>query len=64
MTKYDAIVIGAGHNGLIASSYLAKGGEESVGRGCPWPSGRLCQYPSLCQWVSHLGLCPVGTSTR
>ena len=28
MTKYDAIVIGAGHNGLIASSYLAKAGKR------------------------------------
>ena len=28
MTKYDAIVIGAGHNGLIASSYLAKAGKK------------------------------------
>ena len=22
--KYDAIIVGAGHNGLIAASYLAK----------------------------------------
>ena len=28
MTKYDAIVIGAGHNGLITSSYLAKAGKK------------------------------------
>lgn len=28
MTKYDAIVIGAGHNGLIASNYLAKAGKK------------------------------------
>ena len=28
MTKYDAIVIGAGHNGLISSSYLAKAGKR------------------------------------
>ncbi len=26
--KYDAIVMGAGHNGLIASSYLAKAGKS------------------------------------
>jgi phytoene dehydrogenase-like protein len=26
--KYDAIVMGAGHNGLIAASYLAKGGKS------------------------------------
>jgi phytoene dehydrogenase-like protein len=26
--RYDAIVIGAGHNGLIAAAYLAKGGKR------------------------------------
>ena len=26
--KYDAIVMGAGHNGLIAASYLAKAGKS------------------------------------
>ncbi|MDA8657400.1 FAD-dependent oxidoreductase [Luminiphilus sp.] len=28
MTKYDAIVIGAGHNGLISATYLAKEGKR------------------------------------
>jgi len=28
MTDYDAIVIGAGHNGLVAASYLAKAGSK------------------------------------
>ncbi len=27
-TKYDAIVIGAGHNGLICAAYLAKAGRK------------------------------------
>lgn len=27
-TKYDAIVIGAGHNGLVAANYLAKAGRK------------------------------------
>ena len=38
MTKYDAIVIGAGHNGLIAASYLAKAGHSVIvldGRASP-----------------------------
>ena len=30
MTKYDAIVIGAGHNGLIAASYLARLAIQSL----------------------------------
>ena len=27
---YDAIVIGAGHNGLIAGAYLARAGKKVV----------------------------------
>ena len=27
---YDAIVIGAGHNGLIAAAYLARAGKKVV----------------------------------
>jgi glycine/D-amino acid oxidase-like deaminating enzyme len=27
MTKFDAIIIGAGHNGLTAAAYLAKAGN-------------------------------------
>ena len=26
--RYDAVVIGAGHNGLVAATYLAHGGLE------------------------------------
>ena len=25
--KYDAVIVGAGHNGLVAASYLAKAGK-------------------------------------
>lgn len=28
MTKYDAIIIGGGHNGLVAAAYLAKAGRR------------------------------------
>ena len=28
MTDYDAVVIGAGHNGLICATYLAKAGHR------------------------------------
>ena len=27
-TKYDAIIVGAGHNGLICAAYLAKAGRK------------------------------------
>jgi phytoene dehydrogenase-like protein len=25
--QYDAVIVGGGHNGLIAAAYLAKGGK-------------------------------------
>jgi phytoene dehydrogenase-like protein len=28
MTDYDAVIIGAGHNGLVCASYLAKAGKQ------------------------------------
>ena len=28
MKKFDVIIIGGGHNGLVASSYLAKKGKS------------------------------------
>ena len=30
VNTYDAIVIGAGHNGLIAGAYLARAGKKVV----------------------------------
>lgn len=52
-TKYDAIVIGAGHNGLVCACYLAKAGRrvlvlerrDVVGGACvteePWPGFKV-----------------------
>src|SRR5438093_13053968 len=28
MTRYDAIIIGGGHNGLVAAAYLARAGRK------------------------------------
>ena len=30
MTTYDAIIIGAGHNGLVTACYLAKAGLKTL----------------------------------
>jgi len=57
-TKWDAIIVGAGHNGLTCAAYLARAGKrvlvlearERIGGACtmeePWPGVRLspCAY--------------------
>ena len=30
MTTYDAIIVGGGHNGLVAACYLARAGFKTV----------------------------------
>ena len=57
MPTYDAIIIGAGHNGLVCASYLAKGGMKTlVVEGAENPGG-LAQtrefHPDFHASVAH-----------
>jgi phytoene dehydrogenase-like protein len=61
MTRYDAVIVGGGHNGLVAAAYLARAGRsvlvlerrEHVGGAAvserPWPGvdARLSRYAYL-----------------
>ena len=38
--RYDAVVIGGGHNGLVNAAYLAKAGHEGPRARAPSPAGR------------------------
>ena len=60
MSDYDAIIIGAGHNGLVAAGYLARAGKrvlvlerrDIVGGACVtetvWPGYRVSTAAYLC----------------
>jgi len=39
--RYDAIIIGAGHNGLITQAYLAKAGLKVISLDAAWVVRRL-----------------------
>jgi phytoene dehydrogenase-like protein len=63
--QYDAIIIGAGHNGLIAAAYLARAGlsalvlerREVIGGACvteePWPGFRVSTLSYLCSLLAQ-----------
>jgi len=64
--RYDAIVIGGGHNGLVAGAYLARGGAKAVvlearhktggaaATDAPWPEAPDIKVPTLSYVFSHI----------
>ena len=57
MTRYDSIIIGAGHNGLVCAAYLAKGGQRVLVLEAAETPGGLAAgrefYPDFHASVAH-----------
>ena len=60
---YSAIIVGAGHNGLVAANYLARGRSERSGCGASRLRGRGIALPrscfrgfrvSSCSYICHM----------
>ena len=67
MSRHDAVIVGGGHNGLVAAAYLARAGRSvlvlerrgHVGGAAvserPWPGvdARLSRYSYLVSLLPH-----------
>src|SRR3954462_6020382 len=74
--KWDAIVVGAGHNGLTCAAYLARTGKrvlvlearERIGGACTleesWPGGRVSPCAYLCGLLHPLVIEELGLTAR
>ncbi len=74
--RWDAIVVGAGHNGLACATYLARAGRkvlvlerrDRVGGACtleePWPGYRVSPCAYVCGLLHPLVIRELGLSER
>src|SRR4051794_27229799 len=73
---WDAIIVGAGHNGLTCAAYLARGGKrvlvlearERIGGACTleeaWPGVRMSPCAYLCGLLHPLVIEELGLAAR
>ena len=54
MRKFDIIIIGGGHNGLVASSYLAKKGKKVLVIEKNEHVGGLAEYANSLSCISPI----------
>ena len=65
MTKYDAVLVGGGHNGLVCAAYLARAGKKVLvleandalgGASATREFSPGYKVSSCAHWLTHLSL--------
>ena len=75
-TRWDTVIVGAGHNGLACAAYLARAGQkvlvlearDRIGGACtaeePWPGVRMSPCAYLCGLLHPIVIEELGLASR